>query len=682
MKSKIFSFNILKETMKKQIWVPALFILGFFLTLPLMGMVYIEILQDRGGEIAEIVRRYTGLLSGAEVPFLGMMTIGGAVLAGSSGFSWLHSRVKTDFYHSLPIRREKIFINQVILDFLYFAVPYLVNLLLACIVGVVHGVFRGEMLRVLLVSFLYNCMFYMMIYLTAALAMMLTGKAVVGVLGAFVLAFYGPALWAILTGYASTFFDTYASGDTFLTKFLQNFSPVVAYFQCLPSESAGVAGKVWGLGALAIAALAALCFFLYKKRPSEAAGRTMAFFCLGKLIQCLIEIVVILTAGIMFYSVTSRASAGWMVFGVLLGAALSHGILEVIYEGDIRRAMAHPWMLGASVAASLLVIGIFMGDVFGYDNFFPKQDSLSSVYIGVEKYEQFMEGDCNSQQLEAMERQARDPQVYEALQEIVKNSLKKSDESGQIDWRRADGTKSENIRRVQAVYGLSGGRKAYRGYYVDFDQCRDKLVALYDSPDYKKSIYPLLTMAEDEMEKKDLNVEVCSIREEYVTVFSGSQRARADFLRAYCADLLQMGQKTVAQEAPIGRMRLTFKGDEVSGLNSYHEEVEYVIYPSFLKTLALLKEQDVDLPETFSPGEVTKIVLYKHNGKKDADEEEIRDKKRIEKILPCLVSSECQSGLLKVSDKVNALVTIQNKGYDMDVYCFIREDRMPDINDF
>ena len=48
MKSKILSFSILKESMKKQVWVPALITLGFFLSLPVMGLVYLEILQTGG----------------------------------------------------------------------------------------------------------------------------------------------------------------------------------------------------------------------------------------------------------------------------------------------------------------------------------------------------------------------------------------------------------------------------------------------------------------------------------------------------------------------------------------------------------------------------------------------------------------------------------------------------------
>ena len=231
MKSRILSFSVLIETMRKQIWVPALIILGFFLCLPVAGMISMGWLQADGREHADMIRVYTEFLAGSNLPFYAMMTVGSAVLAGVSGFSWLHSRVKTDFYHSLPIRREKLFVSQVILDMAYFAVPYLVNLFLAYVVGLMYGVLQGYAVRVSLESFVFQLLFYLLIYFVVVLAMLLSGKVLAGVMGAAVLMFYGPLLDMVLRGTASTFFSTYANEGLAFSRFLQSFSPVVKYSQ-------------------------------------------------------------------------------------------------------------------------------------------------------------------------------------------------------------------------------------------------------------------------------------------------------------------------------------------------------------------------------------------------------------------------------------------------------------------
>ena len=688
MKSRILSFNILMETMKKQIWVPVLIFLGFFLSMPIAGMVYLEIIQTNGRAEADIILDYTRFLAGTGMSLVTMMTLGGAVLTGVNSFSWLHSRVKTDFYHSLPIRREKLFVNQVFLGIAYYVVPYLVNLLLAYVVGMVHGIFRGSMVRLSLQTFCYHLLFYLMIYLVVVLAMLLTGKILLGCLGSVVLCFYGPVLDLLLQGMATSFFDTYITNDFFFSKILYGLSPSIAYFTYMPNNSWSIPGKVWGVGILAVAALAVLCFFLYKRRASEAAGRSMAFPGLGRLIQYLMEVLVILGSGMLFYSITEHASLGWMVFGIVLGGALSHGIMEVIYEGDIRRVMAHTWMMGASIVTALLVIGSFYGDIFGYDAFFPKQEELKTLRIqSSEKNYGGREEEAayNQEKIASMEKLAQDPQVYEMLQEVVQNRLQSIQSSDGWVHRDQNGEKVEQIHGVEVEYGLNGGRTANRVYYVDYSQFEQRLLALYDSPDYKKIIYPLTTMAEADLEKRIQSVQVTSIMGNISQLFAGSNEARVDFLKTFRGELMQMDQKTVTEEVPIGCLDLTINYE--NGEMTWDEarvigDTPYYIYPSFTKTLAMLKTQNVELPETFQPEAIKSITLYDFQGDEE-EEKKITDRAKIEELLPCLISDGCNNGLISTYDyELRAEILLEEKGYNREVVCVIRRDRMPDMSDF
>lgn len=688
MKSRILSFNILMETMKKQIWVPVLILLGFFLSMPIAGMVYLEVIQTDGRAEAEIIRGYTRFLAGTGMPFLAMMTLGGAVLTGVNSFSWLHSRVKTDFYHSLPIRREKLFVNQVFLGIAYYVVPYLLNLVLAYVVGMVHGIFRGNMVRLSLQSFLYQLLFYLMIYLVVVLAMLLTGKILLGCLGAVVLCFYGPVLDLLLQGMATSFFETYVTNGAFFSKILRGLSPIIAYFTYMPDNSGSISGKVWGLGILAVAALAMLCFFLYKKRPSEAAGRSMAFFGLGRLIQYLMEVLVILGSGMLFYSITVGASLGWMVFGIVLGGVLTHGIMEVIYEGDIRRAMAHTWMMGVSIVTALLVIGSFYGDIFGYDAFFPKQEELKMLRIesGETNYGGSEKVNYNQEEIASMEKLAQEPQVYEMLEEILKNRLQLVQTRRGSVHRNQNGEEVDQIRRVEVEYGLNSGRTANRVYYVDYSQFRQQLLTLYDSPDYKKTIYPLTTMTEADLEKRIQLVDVYSILGNCSQLFAGSSEARADFLKTFREDLMRMDQKTVAEEIPIGRLSLTanwnYNEDRTFDETRVIEDTQYYIYPSFTKTLAMLEAQNVELPEAFQPEKISSITLYDELDEEER-EKKITDRAKIEELLPCLISEGCDNGLTDTYGYTfRAEILLEEKGYNREVVCVIRRDRMPDMSDF
>ncbi len=682
MKSRILSFSVLLETMKKQIWVPALIILGFFLCLPVAGIMSMGWLQADGREHAEMIRIYTEFLAGSNLPFYAMMTVGSAMLAGVSGFSWLHSRVKTDFYHSLPIRREKLFVSQVILDTAYFAVPYLLNLFLAYVVGLGYGVLQGYAVRVSLESFVFQLLFYLVIYFVVVLAMLLSGKVLAGVMGAVALLFYCPLLDAVLRGTASTFFSTYANEGLPFSRFLQGVSPIVKYYQMYTAGKYPVlSGKSLLLCVLAAAVLALICFYLYKKRPSEAAGRTMAFYRIGKVTQYLVELLVVLGFGIMFCNIAALAQGAWLIFGVVFGGVLSHGIMEMIQEGDIRRVMAHKGVLTAAVASSMVIFGIYYWDVFQYDEFLPKQEELKAVSIRSDDGFDYSGEDesVNDQMQKAMEQMARDPQVYEALKQVLKTHVGGlSNGNGKWGERLAairNGQESVNIRYVRVRYALAGGQIVHRKYLADYDKSRQQLMALYDSQDYKKTIFPLTVMTEEELMNKIEAVEISSI--DNIFGVPGNQETKAEFLKTYRAELLQLSSETLERERPVGKIQLeanwgymsedgeTMTDREAAALSNQ----EYYIYPSFVRTLALLKSKGIELLESIPSESVEHITVYENEQKRV-----IKDRGQIEKILPELVCSEIDDGIMSRMDDVTVDVKLKKDGQTEFITCIWRGD--------
>lgn len=682
MKSRILSFSVLLETMKKQIWVPALITLGFFLCLPVTDMIWLGQIQagQRGHEA--MIQGYAELLAGSDLPFYVMMTVGSAVLAGVSGFSWLHSRVKTDFYHSLPIRREKLFVSQVILDTAYFAVPYLLNLFLAYVVGLGYGVLQGYAVRVSLESFVFQLLFYLVIYFAVVLAMLLSGKVLAGVMGAVVLLFYCPLLDAVLRGTASTFFSTYANEGLPFSRFLQGGSPIIKYYQMYTAGKYPVlSGKSLLLCVLGVAALALLCFYLYKKRPSESAGRTMAFYRIGKVTQYLIELLVVLGFGIMFCNIAAQAQGAWLIFGVVFGGVLSHGIMEVIQEGDIRRVMAHKGLLTAVVASSLVIFGICHWDVFQYDEFLPKQEEVKAVSIRADDGFGYSGEDTrvNDQIQRAMEQMAQDPQVYETLKQVVKTHVGWST-NGDGKWveRLAavhNSQESVNTRYVRVRYVLAGGRIVHRKYLVDYDKIRQQLMALYDIQDYKKTIFPLTVMTEEELLNKIESVEVSSIDNTFG--LPGNQEMKAEFWKTYRAELLQLSSETLRRERPVGKIQLEadwgyqYEDGQTMTNNEYMvlSHQEYYIYPSFVRTLDFLESKGIELPKSIPSESVERITVYE-----DGQKQVIKDRSQIEEILPELVALEIDDGIMSQVDDVTVDVKLKKDGHEEYITCIWRGD--------
>ncbi len=109
-----------------------------------------------------------------------------------SSFAYLHSKKKVDFYHSLPVRRETLFAVSFVNGILIMAAVYLVNLLIAMAVMAANGMSPGMFVGAGFKAFGFHMVYYLLMYATTVLAMMLTGNVILGILMNVILNAWGP----------------------------------------------------------------------------------------------------------------------------------------------------------------------------------------------------------------------------------------------------------------------------------------------------------------------------------------------------------------------------------------------------------------------------------------------------------------------------------------------------------
>ena len=144
MTSKNLFFNLMKENTKQRLWTVALISLIFFFTFPVQTALLIssylsqdriDAVWEREAQGVEVIKQqlqerylsWTAIDNGMLV----FLLIVFAVVCGISGFAYLHSRKKTDFYHAIPVKRERLFTAVYLNGVLYTAVPYLISLLIS-----------------------------------------------------------------------------------------------------------------------------------------------------------------------------------------------------------------------------------------------------------------------------------------------------------------------------------------------------------------------------------------------------------------------------------------------------------------------------------------------------------------------------------------------------------------------
>ena len=371
--SRISYSKLSKENRKRNLGIALITALAFFVkaVLFVMGMKNRESYSD----IIDLLRP-NAMMAG--------VVIGLAAISAASALYYLHSRKQTDFYESIPIKRETLFKMAIQNSLIVFLVPLVIEEAIEFVVAgrqiLGGGVFAvGE-------AILWYAFIFMAAWLTMGLAMIMTGNIIVGVLGFGVFASYFPiVIYNIFPLYAGSFFSTYSgdTADSVYNSITNYLSPIWIGLRGTAYVNEGTKTEIIFLVLLLVwsAVLYVLCQVLYGKRPAESAGRAMAFPKANTVIKVLLVIPSALYSGFIFYSLGDADSIFWLVFGVVFGAIVVHALIECIYQFNVKAAFSNKKHLVFVMICSLFIMGSFTADIFGYDRYVPETSKLESVTV-------------------------------------------------------------------------------------------------------------------------------------------------------------------------------------------------------------------------------------------------------------------------------------------------------------
>lgn len=672
MTSRSLFFKYMKENTKQRIWNLALVLLLCFFTFPVTTALWsstafrpenlnsslpadLALAQAQRDFTRDMLRMYS--MKGGALAF--MLTIAAVVLA-ASGFAYLHSKKKTDFYHSLPIRREMLYAVTCLNGFLYMTVAYLGFLTIAAVMIRVKGV-PFDWGSLYLASVEHLC-FFALVYMTAILSMLLTGNLVVGLLGTGVLFSWGPVICMTISAYFLEYFTTFYGDDSFLLALSERTSPVAWYVKaCMSSQPGRMA--LWAM--LAAAVLFLLGMLLYRRRPSEAAGHAMAFPITEPIIRFLIAVPSSLLLGAMFHLV--MCEDGWTVFGLVCGLLLVSCIIEIIYHFDFKSLFAHKRQLLVSAVFVGVVFAIFRFDLFGYDRYLPATEKLASGGI----YCDLLDPDATSQYHSTVEytegwygvnfdampsstladqMQISDDQGLELLHTIaaqgVHDAVQARDRFLRGGGRSYDVEEDDAaFHNVTIAWHLRNGRTVYRSYRVNVSGVRAALEAVYDLDAYKTAMYPVLSLTADDVAginykeedecshvklsgadmagdstglEKKAGSSATDAADDSIGLSGGADSMKAALLAAYQEELQALTSETRAREMPIAEIQFKTNEnqaliqklrDEGGNYTLFNHYYYYPIYPSFTKTIALLRACGIEVGGMVTPEKTASITL-------------------------------------------------------------------------
>ena len=412
-KNSISLRSLMQEDLRHKTWMIALSILGSFLAGPVAMLLFFsdrmvdrlqryfvivgdQVFNPQGEFLMTLDQYYRTLANQATDYFSHYYTILmviiaylGAMIVAFFGFRFLYHKRMVDLYHSAPVSRRKLFTAYWLNGILIWFVPALASSLLVLVIAGIYtrGMYLGTLLVNLLLALLRLTLCYLMVYHVCLVGVMLSGNVINAIVNGLSIGALVFACTVTVLVLMETFFDNFYLPDHLMfMNPLYAFSPLVSPILLVTqwvtqSFESGIV--IWHLlsGIVLMLLNLVLAYLLYVRRPSELSERGLENKCLRVILRSGICVVGGIGFAMIFHAALGRQRLGWILFGMVLGSALSFCVLNIIYHCTFKEVFSHK--LNYIIVLGLCALFYFGGmfDLIGYDARLPKQASITGLSL-------------------------------------------------------------------------------------------------------------------------------------------------------------------------------------------------------------------------------------------------------------------------------------------------------------
>lgn len=622
---KISCIKLIRDNIRRRGWLAALACILLFFMMPVYSLLYISTFSDgmpRAQLYDTLIEYFPGLLNGHSIQSLMTVIAVLAAAAALTGFDYIHSREKLDFYHALPVKRTRWFASAYLSGLIIFLVPYAVCSVLTASVGAAEGIMTVSLALRCVQAVFGGILAYFVIYNTCVFAVMLTGRTVTGLLASLMVLVY-PSLVlnlfdSLRTAFFKSFYDAGSTGSMALSNYL---SPVELFASLIDQSGAGrLQISLLAAAFLMSALLITAALLLYRIYPSEAAGTAIAFPAVSPILKVLICIPAAPFLSMLFLELMGIYEYTLLLPLSLLIAVLICALIEFIYHLDLKLLLKGWRSSLVSVGGVLAVLCIFQFDLFGYDTYLPDKDRIEAVSFCPDSFTYYFSYPDTDTYYEAQLGFFASDECTDTLYALMQSGIENI-ENGITPQNIHSGSGDfDSDSFIPAVFRcrLSGGRTVIREYVVEKSGAADALEQLMRDQDYRKKLFPVFHLDRDQVVSISLS-DAYGVAED----LNLTKEQRNALLDAYKQDVLDVDADTLVNSAPIGELSIglpdhvqdtspwpyiadtAYSGTSVSTV----QVPQFYLYPEYDSTLELLREFGCTLRTEILPEDVASICL-------------------------------------------------------------------------
>ena len=593
--TSIISFSKMTwDEMKKLTWLTAVQGLVFFMLIPFRVLMVLasrssqQFFVENPDELVRLFHENVGLATHENLVFV----MAAGALCALIAFGYLHSPVKLDFYHSLPVTRERLFTSKLFGSSLTFIFAYVCSQILAILMGLLYGVVSGGVVAEITAATVQGILCFFCSYAGTLLAVMLTGRLLTTILAAGVLGLYFPMLILLDIMCREIFLKTSLGGYNRynMPELCAYSSPWAFCFSRLENydgqRKLGITGfwpdaaSLCQMAALAVILLL-ICAALYRIRRTEVAGNALAFRKTEGIIKILLAVPGALVAAAVAYEMFE--SVLWEIVFILVFGALGCVLMEFIYRGDIRQSLCHKIHAAVTVVIAAAIFFSFRFDVTGYNSYLPAKEDVQAMAVKVgfwdytysidgKLYRSYDTADADRKILDYLETEEFD-QIYRLAENGVAN----------VDVEDSDAERWY----VAVKYHQKDGKEIYRSYWVDATVFYPVMNELQKDREFREKYSPILTWDDSYID---------GLHNCYVSVDGTDLEAVVSYPEDTSSDTLpeSVGVPAVS-EAEMSEEASDIYTADVTGdtirelIEAYRMDLEQVTYEDMVKSMGNLE---------------------------------------------------------------------------------------------
>lgn len=638
------SFNkwvVFKSALKRLKWLGILYAVTLFLELPMILWMELSKQKALQGNLLTQINNKSYLFQFLFNPLEHAVNIAVPIIFGLIIFQYLQKNRASTFFHSLPIKRWFLYLQNLLAGLVLIWLPIIINGILVYGVFTAFGITTGELANPnvydtpmgmasniipnvvpvwqvisywLLISLLMTGLFFIFTVFIGMLTGNLLLQGALTFIGLFLpLGFYllvNYNLSKLLYGYPRDF-----NNST-----IEWLSPMIRYLsdQYFRSVFQTPSYYIWYF--LITLLLGGLSIYLYKLRNVEVAGETLAAGWIRWIFKYGVAICAALTGGL-YFSTFNENSNAVLYIGYLIGAALGYIVADMIAYKSFHFYKRWKGMLIFGAVLILLFSSVKL-DIFGYEKHVPNQETIKEVSLsnlnrdGLPVSGGLTDKD-NIRRVLELHKAIIQRQEDNSAQEITfKNS--------QAGSYAVPPNPKNMIYPIEISYTLNNGAKVKRAYNINLYRYRQLLYPIFSSSEAKKIMYARLFQI-DESKIDQISINNYHLGKN-VRIYKPEEIKKA--LAALKKDVLNVSYEAAIEGKVPALATIEFTSKTNNEKNYAFYNLNY--YQEFNNFEALLQEQGFTKELFLNPEEVSEIIIKKVGSNESAA---VKNKQEIKTLL-------------------------------------------------